>query len=262
MANIFCTLALGAEHAGYARFLADDLADFKQTLAVVTDQPELFRRCRNVTVTVHRPASFSYHDKRLALQAALKLGDTAVFIDADCALRFGVPRALALSALNHEFQPGLHGWSIAPADIFDYSHIEAMARSWGLKFNRNEIVYWEGLFALRSEGEKDRVFFAIWDHFYEEARSRNFNGAGEGACFGIAAQACGMTCHGTGPMRASRLANILWHTRLNWRLRRLYHLKFKMKSWFNLEPPSDWTQVEICGRDPRFTGELNKTTPA
>src|SRR5476649_2011383 len=88
MANIFCTLALGKEHAGYARFLADDLGDFNQTLAIVTDQPDLFCPCRNVVATTYRPATFSYHDKRLALQAALKLGDTAIFVDADCALRF------------------------------------------------------------------------------------------------------------------------------------------------------------------------------
>jgi len=245
--NIFCTLALGRQHAGYARFLADDLGDFKQTLAVVTDQPELFRRCRNVVLTPHYPTSFSYHDKRIALQAALKLGNTAIFIDADCALRFGVPRGLVRQAFAYEFEPGFHGWSIAPADVYDYGHTEQLGRSWGLSFDRNCIVYWEGLFALCSEGQKEKLFFELWERFQEEARSRNFNGAGEGACFGIAAQASGLTCHGTESMRASRIANILWHTRLNWRLRRLYHLKFKMKSWLKPPPPTNWRDVEICG---------------
>jgi len=134
--NIFCTLALGRQHAGYARFLADDLGDFKQTLAVVTDQPELFRRCRNVVLTPHYPTSFSYHDKRIALQAALKLGNTAIFIDADCALRFGVPRGLVRQAFAYEFEPGFHGWSIAPADVYDYGHTEQLGRSWGLSFDR------------------------------------------------------------------------------------------------------------------------------
>ena len=37
MGNVFCTLALGQEHAGYARFLADDLGDYGQAMAIVTD---------------------------------------------------------------------------------------------------------------------------------------------------------------------------------------------------------------------------------
>jgi hypothetical protein len=250
MANIFCTLALGKEHAGYARFLADDLGDFGQTLVVVTDQPDLFRACRNVVAHPYYPPTFSYHDKRLALQAALKLGDTAVFVDADCAFRFGVPPALVRRALTYEFSPGLHGWSITPADVYDYRYTEDLARSWGLVFDRDQIVYWEGLFALRREEGREKLFFEIWDRFYEEAQSRGFNGAGEGVCFGIAAQASGMSCPGTGPMKESRLANILWHTRLNWRRRKLYHAKFRLKSWLTREPSPDWNDVQICGSGP------------
>lgn len=251
MANIFCTLALGKEHAGYARFLAEDLGDFNQTLAVVTDQPELFSSCPNVVVTIHRPATFSYHDKRLALKAALKLGDTAVFVDADCALRFGVPPDLVRSALAYEFSPGLHGWSISPADVYDYKSTERLAQFWGLNFDRNSIVYWEGLFALRKQDGKEKIFFQIWDRFYEEAQSRHYHGAGEGVCFGIAAQAAGLDCPGTGPMRESRLANILWHTRLNWRLRKLYHAKFRLLSPFIRRAPGDWNDVQICGPLPQ-----------
>ena len=253
MGNIFCTLALGPEHAGYARFLADDLGDYHQPMAIVTDQPDLFRSCKNVAVTPHYPAAFSYHDKRLALQAALALGDTAVFVDADCALRFGVPPDLVRSALAYQFSPGLHGYSISPADVYQHAiHTENLAKLWELTFDRNSIVYWEGLFALRKQDGKEKVFFEIWDRFYQEAQARHDAGAGEGACFGIAAQAAGLDCPGTGPMRASRLPNILWHTRLNYRLRRLYHLKFRLKSLFTRHQ-EDWNEVQICGEIPQKT---------
>ena len=250
MGNVFCTLALGQEHAGYARFLADDLGDYGQAMAIVTDQPDLFRSCANVKVTPHYPATFSYHDKRLALKAALELDDTAVFVDADCALRFGVPPDLVRSALAYRFSPGLHAWSISPADVYDYTHTENLAKFWDLQFDRNSIVYWEGLFALRRQDGKEKLFFEIWDRFYEEAQARHYSGAGEGVCFGIAAQAAGLDCPGTGPMRESRLPNILWHTRLNWRLRRLYHLKFRLTSFFTRRQ-EDWNDVQICGEIPQ-----------
>jgi hypothetical protein len=247
MGNIFCTLAIGPEYAGYARFLADDLADFGQRLVVVTDQPQFLKKCRNVSVSFYQPASFSYHDKRLALQAALQLDDTAIFLDADCALRFGVPRGLAQEAFAHPFEPGLHGWSIKSAAKYDYRHTEELAKSWGLTFDRERVVYWEGLFALRRDGGREALFFEIWERFYREAQARNFNGAGEGVCFGIAAQASGLSCPGVQSMRASRLANIFWHTQLDWRRRRLYHWKFAVKSWLRLAPPFDWREVNICG---------------
>jgi hypothetical protein len=247
MSNIYCTLALGDLYVGLTRFLADDLRDFKQTLVVVTDQPKMFRNCRNVVAKPYYPASFSYHDKRFALRHALDLGDTAIFLDADCALRFGIPKLIAQQALQYAFPPGFHGWDISSAELYDYGHFEKLGQSWGLNFDRHQIVYQEILFALTREGGKEERFFEIWERFAQEAQERGFNGAGEGTCFGIAAQDC-LTCHGTKHMDESHLKNIFWHTRLNWRLRRLYHAKFKLKSLLTRQAPFDLKSVEIAGR--------------
>src|SRR5580692_11611949 len=130
MPNIFCTLAIGGQHAEYARFLAADLEVYKTPFVVVTDVPKAFRSFSNVHVVEHRPKQFSYHDKRLALQAALKLGETAIFVDADTAIWFGADRRIVREAINHTFSPGIHASKLFPEGHFDFPHTEKIAREW------------------------------------------------------------------------------------------------------------------------------------
>ena len=225
MPNVVCTLAIGNQHAEYARFLAADLSVYQVPFLVVTDVPALFRSFPCAHIVEHRPAKFSYHDKRIVLKEALKLGETAVFVDADSAIWFGADRRSVRKALDYHFPPGLHASRLFPAGHYDYPHIESTAKQWGYDFDRNVITYWEGLFAV-SKGEKMDTFFAYWDRFAEEAQQRGHNGAGEGTCFGIAAEAARIQRHYTTHMTESTLPFILWHTRLSFRRRKLYHLKF------------------------------------
>ncbi len=231
MPNVFCTLAIGSQHAEYARFLAADLGIYKMPFVVVTDVPKVFRSFSNVHVVEHRPKQFSYHDKRIALQEALKLGETAIFVDADTAIWFGADQRAVRKSLNHSFPPGLHASLLFPAGHFEYPHIELKARQWGFEFDRNVITYWEGLFAL-SKDEHIGKFFTYWDQFADEASERGYNGAGEGTCFGIAAEAAGIQRHYTTHMMKSTLPHLLWHTRLGFGRRKLYHLKFGIKEMF------------------------------
>jgi len=228
VSNIFCTLAIGGQHAEYARFLAADLGVYKAPFVVVTDVPKAFQSFSHVHIVEHRPKQFSYHDKRIALQEALRLGETAIFVDADTAIWFGADRRTVRQALTHSFPPGLHASILFPAGHYDYPHIELKARQWGFEFDRNVITYWEGLFAL-SKDEQLEKFFAYWDRFAEEAGQRGHNGAGEGTCFGIAAEASGIKRHYTTHMMKSTLPYLLWHTRLGFGRRKLYHLKFGIK---------------------------------
>ena len=179
------------------------------------------------TIVEHRPKQFTYHDKRIALKEALKLGETAIFVDADTAIWFGADRRVVRKALAHPFPPGLHASKLFPAGHFDYPHIELKAKQWGYEFDRNVITYWEGLFAL-SKDENMETFFAYWDRFAEEARERGHNGAGEGTCFGIAAEAAGIKRNYTTHMVQSNLPFLLWHTRLGFGKRKLYHLKYAL----------------------------------
>ena len=228
MRNVICTLAIGQQHAEYARFLAADIGVYNVPFVALTDIPQAFQAFPHVHVIEHRPDKFSYHDKRIALKEALKLGDTAIFVDADTAIWFGADRRSVRKALNHVFPPGLHASRLFPAGHYDYPHIEQTAKQWGYEFDRNVITYWEGLFALSKDANLE-PFFAYWDRFADEARQRGHNGAGEGTCFGIAAEAAGIQRHYTTHMNESTLPYLLWHTRLNFQRRKLYHLKFGLK---------------------------------
>jgi hypothetical protein len=232
MSNVFCTLAMGERYAELAAFLMADLESYGVSSLVLTDRPEWFGDFSHTKVVEHRPKQFSYHDKRLVLQEALKLGDTAVFVDADTAIWFGADRRVVRKALHHPFPPGLHASQLMPPGYYDYPHIEAKAREWGLQFDRNVITYWEGLFAI-SRDENLAAFFAHWDKFAAEADARGHNGAGEGTCFGIAAEAAGIHRHYTTHMIQSHLPFLLWHTRLGYDRRKLYHWKFGFKEFLS-----------------------------
>lgn len=225
MPNIFCTLAIGEYYAGLAAFLVADLETYKVPTVVVTDTPKLFHRFSRVKIVEHHPKTFSYHDKRIALKEALKLGDTAIFVDADTAIWFGADRRAVRKALAYSFPPGLHSAKLSPPGYYDHPHIENTARQWGLEFDRNIISYWEGLFALTKDENLD-AFFQCWDRFAEEAAQRGDKGAGEGTCFGIAAEVAGLKRNYTINMMQSTLPYLLWHTRLVFEKRKLYHLKF------------------------------------
>jgi hypothetical protein len=226
--NIFCTLAMGEYHAGLAAFLIADLETYDVPTLVVTDQPQLFQKFRRNKVVEHRPKKFSYHDKRIVLREALKLGDTAIFVDADTAIWFGADRRDVRQALAHVFPPGLHASKFFPAGHYDYPNIEALAKQWGMNFDPNIITYWEGLFALSKDPNLDK-FFANWEKFAEEAAARDYNGAGEGTCFGIAAEAAGLKRNYAVHMMESKLPYMLWHTRLAVAKRKFYHFKFAVK---------------------------------
>jgi len=225
MGNVFCTLAIGEKHAELAAFLVADLATYHVPIVVLTDAPQIFQRFPGVTVVEHRPAKFTYHDKRLALKEALKLGETAIFVDADTTIWFGADRRAVRKALSYTFPPGLHAARLFPAGHYEYPNIEAKAQQWGLEFDRNVITYWEGLFAVTKDEGLD-TFFSHWDKFAEEANERGYNGAGEGTCFGIAAEAAGIHRHYTTHMTQSALPFFFWHTRLGYARRKMYHLKF------------------------------------
>ncbi len=225
--NLFCTLAIGERYRDLAAFLSADLAVYDQQLLVVTDDASAFDNFPNTIVRMHHPVKFSYHDKKIALRLALERARTAIFVDADTCIHFWADRRLVRTALRHRFSPGLHAWRLYPEGLWQYPGVEAFARAHGMTFQRNVITYGEGLFALSAHERLDR-FFDLWDLFHDEAERTGHNGAGEGTCFGIAAEAAAIPRMYTNEMVASGLPFVLWHTRLAFGRRRLHHATFIM----------------------------------
>jgi hypothetical protein len=225
--NLFCTLAIGERYHDLAAFLCADLAVYDQALLIVTDRPEAFEEFSNAITVQHVPEKFSYHDKKLAIRAALERARTAVFVDADTCIHFWADRRSVGSALRYRFSPGLHAWRLYPEGLWEYPNVEAFAIAQGMFFRRNVITYSEGLFAVSAHPGLER-FFALWDVFHTEANRVGHNGAGEGTCIGIAAEAAPIPRMYTTEMLASNLPFFFWHTRLSFAHRKLHHVKFAM----------------------------------
>jgi hypothetical protein len=240
--NMFCTTAIGKKYAEIARYLVADLEEYDQKILVLTDQAKLFQGFKNARIVDYKPHFFSYHDKRLALLAALKISDTAIFIDADCVLRFGLKRDFVTTVLRYSFPPGFHVWKvfkIAEAGSYVYPEKEAFGRNLGLEFDRDRITYQEMLFGLTKENGRETRFFELWNKFEEEATARNDRGAGEGTCMGIAAQGSGLTCHDSKYLDASKLSKLFWHAALDYRKRTCHRIAFKLKRVLNLVSDPD-----------------------
>lgn len=223
--NLPCTLAIGSKYHDLAGFLCADLAVYGHPLLIATDAPEAFARFKNAIVVEHKPLKFSYHDKKVALRAALQRSRTAIFIDADTCVHFCADRRAVRQALEFRFSPGLHACRLFPEGLWDYPEVEAFALRNGMRFSRNVITYWEGLFAIAAHPRVED-FFSTWDKFHQEADRLGHNGAGEGTCFGIAAESSGIPRLYANEMLASELPFLLWCTRLSIAHRKRHHALF------------------------------------
>ena len=107
--NIFCTLAIGEKYRELARFLCRDFAVYGQNIFIVTDDVSDFGSEKNAICVEHKPAKFSFHDKKIALKKALEIAPTAIFVDADTCMHFYSDRRSVALALEHGFAPGILG---------------------------------------------------------------------------------------------------------------------------------------------------------
>lgn len=203
-----CTLAIHAPYRRRARLLVSDVPDVPWV--VLTDEPEDFAGL-SVRAIRHAPTGPmaidflaklpvfgngrgqpAYHDKRFALQAALKEFDTAIFIDADTRFRslpklrrlppgISVTRAVEASITEH-----LSRWGTHRKPVFEELavHLTGMAETL-------ESARWcsESLFAVTKDGNESR-FFEAWARAAEFLQSKE-EFSGEGGAIGLAAVCAG-----------------------------------------------------------------------
>jgi hypothetical protein len=210
-ANVcFCTLAIHAPYRQRARLLVTDAPDVPWI--VLTDEPQDFDGLE-VQAIRHMPTgpmavdfltklpTFgngrgqpAYHDKRFALQAALKEFDTAIFLDADTRIRslpelptltsgIAVTRAVEASIVEH-----LSRWGTHRKPVFEQLAAHLTGTTETLKTAR-----WcsEALFAITKDGNES-VFFETWSRAAEFLQSKEVF-SGEGGVIGLAAACAGWT---------------------------------------------------------------------
>jgi hypothetical protein len=204
----FCTLAIHEPYRQRARLLIRDLAPAFQI--VLTDDPATFRDLP-VRAVAHAPSgpmaidylerlaptgesrgAAAYHDKRFALQAALEVCETAIFLDADTRVD-AVPSPPALP-------PGL---SVAPLVRKSVAeHLETCGE-WRLNVFRDlaralmgdtgalDAAPWchETPLAVTRTEHLDR-FFSAWAFGAEFFQQRRVY-SGEGGVIGLAAAYAG-----------------------------------------------------------------------
>jgi hypothetical protein len=206
----FCTLAIHEPYRRRARLLCADVAP--RPCVVLTDEPADFadlpvRALHHVPTgpmaidylqrlgpTGHNNGAAAYHDKRFALQAALREFDTAIFLDADSRLQ-SLPQ-LGL------FLPGLAVVPVVRKSIA--AHLETCG-SWRLPAFTAlakdllgdpaalDAAGWchETCYAVTRDGNEAR-FFAAWE-YGAGFLQRQGTYSGEGGVMGLAAACCGWT---------------------------------------------------------------------
>ena len=210
-ANVcFCTLAIHAPYRRRARLLVRDVPEVPWI--VLTDEPDDFAGLP-VRAIRHAPTGPmaidfltklpvfgngrgqpAYHDKRFALETALKEFDTAVFLDADTRFSsvpklprlpagISVTRAVKASIADH-----LSRWGTHRKPVFEELAVHLTGTTETLKSAR-----WcsEALFAITKDGNESR-FFEAWARAAEFLQSKEVF-SGEGGTIGLAAACAGWT---------------------------------------------------------------------
>jgi len=205
----YCTLAIHAPYRRRARQLCADLSGVPWI--VLTDEPQDFADLP-VSVRYHRPTGpmaadyvarlpptgnnrggAAYHDKRFAVQAALRDFDTAIFLDADV-------RISQRPVQSGPLPPGL---AVLPGERESLAEVFERRGQWRAPFfmdlardliGTTDILastYWisELCYAVTRDGRESR-FFEAWDRAADFLQARNVF-SGEGGVMGLIAAYAG-----------------------------------------------------------------------
>lgn len=206
----FCTLAIHEPYRRRAQLLLSDATAVPWI--VLTDEPDDFSG-PNVRAIRHQPTGpmaidfltrlpptgngrggAAYHDKRFALEAALKEFDTAIFVDADSrferspALSPFPPGICVVKELQTSIADHLSKWGQHRLPAFQDLAVDLFGDIEALRSAR-----WcsEALMAVTKDGRESK-FFAAWARSAEFLRARDVL-TGEGGVIGLAAAHAGWT---------------------------------------------------------------------
>lgn len=176
--------------------LTDEPADFAdlpvRTIAHKPSGPMAIDYLERLASTDGNRGAAAYHDKRFALQAALRDFDTAIYLDADTRIA-SVPRLAS-------FPPGLAATKLLVKSVAE--HLETfgawrlpafqdLARELTLDEDVLHAAKWcqEACIAVTKDGREER-FFHAWGRAAEFMQQRNVF-SGEGGVIGLAAAYAG-----------------------------------------------------------------------
>ena len=192
---VFCTLALGAIYCNFAMYLARDLEKYspERELLVLTDRPLFFKNQKNVLAFKYQPRSVhKFYDKIYAIEKALSLYESCIFLDSDVRILDDIPT-------NLDIPPGITAdscYSIYKLyeNVFRNSDPAKKDKKWQLvcrvasklNIDLDKVKFvWEYLFFIKRCSQTEE-FIKLWrkiGNFYE----LNGRFGAEGEAMGLAA---------------------------------------------------------------------------
>ncbi|XQQ06357.1 MAG: hypothetical protein EDM05_56000 [Leptolyngbya sp. IPPAS B-1204] len=170
----FCTAAFGDKYVRLAQLLAADLRQFapNQPFLIPTDLPERFRNHANVIAVQHWCRGVqAYHERRFALQQALRLADAVMYLDADVRICAPVPAltfapgltARSCGELRKHWQEQFERPNLSAGSQRKKQIIEAMARKVDVDLYAPDVKFInEFLFVVTAQAGREQEFLRLW----------------------------------------------------------------------------------------------------
>jgi hypothetical protein len=190
----FATLALRVPYRAAAMNLANDLAIYApgRKLIVLTDDPCSFQNHANVIVYLHRQQGLfnCWNDKRFAISAAFKHGNTVIFYDADTRISQPLPNKIEVTPpLSTDWTPNLEEQTIRYQNANVANIIFKTCGSFGVD-PKQSVYIDDNFYVIRQDKGREIVFLKVWGKVAEQLDLEGI-GANDGTCMGIAAAVVG-----------------------------------------------------------------------
>ena len=230
----FCTLALGDKYHRLAQAMATNLLQVSpgNPFVVLTDNPHYFAKAPNVIPISFRQNGIlhCYHDRRFAIQHALKYSRTAIVIDVDAKFADTIPNCTWQPGIESRTEPLVH--HVAKHTQERMAILNTVAQKLQIDLTTTSWVG-ESLYAVTCDHGKEEEVIEFWGKM---ARYLELNGvhSGDGNAIGMAAAAVGWQPQTTASWKSLRQ---LWQhfdasheprqmsSREKWQRRFAYHYR-------------------------------------
>ena len=171
-----CTYVAGKTYRALAKNLIADLAKYAPEIPFIiyTDKPQEFQNYSNVLVFGHkRQGVLYYHERRFAIQKALSMFESCMYIDSDVRICAPIPQrkwlpgitARSCSKMTKHFQEMMNKNNPPPAKaVKRFEVFKKMSSKFDVDMN-TENVTWinEFLFVVTKDSGREEEFLKNWE---------------------------------------------------------------------------------------------------
>lgn len=171
-----CTYVAGKTYRALAKNLVADLAKYSPEIPLIiyTDKPQDFENYSNVLVFGHkRRGVLYYHERRFAIQKALSMFKSCMYIDSDVRICAPIPdrewlpgiTARSCASMNKHFQEQMNKSSSPSANSLKrYEVFQKMAKKINVDMETEKVVWInEFLFVVTRDSGKEEEFLNNWE---------------------------------------------------------------------------------------------------